>query len=115
LKRDWAGVLKKIHNFLGVESQMETKRVVRNTGGVPNRKMFNFLVDRKIINIGKAIIPNKLHNLVDQKIKSLAFKRHIITEKQHEYLFEQFTPDIISLDELINSNFKRDWLESIDC
>lgn len=110
LKRDWNSTLTSIHNFLDIEAINREKPIVRNTGGVPKGRILNFLTNRAIINFAKGIIPNNIHNMIDKKVKSIAFKKLETSDTDISFLRTQFIEDLTKLDKLLDSDFAQKWL-----
>ena len=110
LKNDWNGTLTSIFSFLGVDISESNNPIVRNTGGIPKNSVYKVLTNRKLINIGKKMVPENIRNYVDLKIKKSVFVKTKLEKYQKEQLLDIFKHDVSKLDELLDTDYKTKWL-----
>lgn len=111
LVQRWDGCLINIFNFLSVSHIQTRNPVLRNKGGVPIHPSLRFLADRRIVEIAKKAIPQKLHGMLDRNIKGLLFRKIEISPYDARYLGLAFSKDIQRLDAVLKTDYFETWIK----
>lgn len=96
-------------NFIGVEKTAEIHLPQRNKGGVPKSKALGFLSNRKLVKVGKKILPSSQRTQVDNLIKQIFFNKLKLGSHQQAELKPFFYPDVEKIGHLIDRNLCQEW------
>lgn len=109
IKNDWSSCMRSIHRFLGVSEIATSKPILRNTGGMPASKLSSVVVNRRLIEIGKCVVPRPWRNSIDRKIKLAMYKKFTLSKDEGNRLRRCFLPDVQRVDELLSTDYARRW------
>ena len=104
-RKDNQAELKKIFDFLGVDSSFSPQRIDVNVGGIPrSRSMYSLMREERFRSIARKILPAGMRKAILKKIMRVNLKKEEPEKKIYSYLIDCYKEDILETSRLVGKD-----------